>query len=132
MGWLGHINEAIAVSATRHFGTIWVFYVFTVFGILPVLPFFKPYESQFLYWSNWVQLWALPLLLVGTNILGRSVEARAEYDHRKLVEMYGQIMMLIAEQQKVLLELGKQDVVLAEQTKTLMRELNILTAAKDE
>ncbi len=63
------INETLAVWLTKAFGTMWVCYAFMVYGLLPAFALFQNHQASFLYWSNWVQLWSLPLILVGTNIL---------------------------------------------------------------
>ena len=81
-------NETLAVCLTKAFGTMWICYAFMVYGLLPAFAIFHPYQDSFLYWSNWVQLWSLPLILVGTNILGREAEKRSKLDHEKLAKSY--------------------------------------------
>lgn len=71
---INQINEALAVWLTKTFGTMWICYAFMVYGLLPAFALFHRHQEAFLYWSNWVQLWSLPLILVGTNILGRDAE----------------------------------------------------------
>lgn len=78
---LGKVNDIIAEKATLIFGTMWMFYAFFIYGLLPLIPVLKPYEGSFFYWSGWVQLWALPLLMVGQNVLGRASEKRSEETH---------------------------------------------------
>ena len=75
------INDRVALHSTLIFGTTWMFYAFFIYGLLPLIPALQPYEGQFFYWSGWVQLWALPLLMVGQNILGRAAEQRAIETH---------------------------------------------------
>jgi len=137
------LNEAVAIRLTRAFGTMWLCYAFAVFGLLPLLAIFRPHEDEFLYWSNWVQLWALPLILVGTNLLGRNAERRATEDHEKLArsyeeqkQTYEQVLALLKRQEDVIAAmlrqdrlLQAQDVVLAEQTTMLKAELAYLKAA---
>lgn len=77
------VNEWIAVHATLIFGTMWMTYLFFLYGFIPVI--FPKYMDQLLYWSNTVQLWSLPLLMVGQNILGRSAEKRAQQDHEMIM-----------------------------------------------
>lgn len=72
-------NEVVATKATLVFGTMWITYVLFLYGFLPVL--FPGAMSVFLYWSNTIQLWSLPLLMVGTNILGRTADSRAQETH---------------------------------------------------
>ncbi len=130
MGWRDwrEFNELFAVFLTRAFGTMWVCYACMVYGLLPLVSFFRGSQDTFLYWSNWVQLWSLPLIMVGTNILGRAVEARAAADHLKLSQAYELILGLIERQQGVMTELQSQDAVLTEQTDILRAELGYLKA----
>ncbi len=136
-GKLGMINEAIAVWLTKAFGTMWICYAFMVYGLLPAFAILHPYQEAFLYWSNWVQLWSLPLILVGTNILGREAESRSQLDHERLAKSYeeqqrtySQIITMLEKQEEMMVDLLKQDrvleaqdVVLAEQTKMLEEEV---------
>lgn len=78
-------GERIALGATRQFGTLWMTMLFVIYGALGAL--FVQQQPTLLYWSNWVQLWSLPLILVGTNLLGRHAEIRAEVDHEKLLRL---------------------------------------------
>jgi len=131
--WINRINETIAVWLTKAFGTMWICYAFMVYGLLPVFAVFHPHQEAFLYWSNWVQLWSLPLILVGTNILGREAEKRSKLDHEKLAksydeqqQTYNQILTLLKKQEEMMCdmlnqdgELKAQDMVLAEQTEML-------------
>jgi hypothetical protein len=96
---------------TKAFGTMWVCYLFMIYGFLPLFAIFRPAQDTFLYWSNWVQLWSLPLILVGTNILGRDAEVRAKLDHEKLAQsydeqliMYNEIVEMITEHRAMLSE----------------------------
>jgi non-ribosomal peptide synthetase component E (peptide arylation enzyme) len=130
-------NETVAVWLTKAFGTMWVCYAFMVYGLLPVFALFHPQQDAFLYWSNWVQLWSLPLILVGTNILGREAEERARFDHDKLAKSYeeqqrtySQVIALLKKQEEMMTGMLKQDkvleaqdVVLADQTEMLRKEL---------
>jgi hypothetical protein len=77
--WVMKLNERIAMRGTLIFGTMWVTYLFFIYGFLPIL--FPDHMSNFLYWSNTVQLWSLPLLMVGTNLLGRTSEKRSKETH---------------------------------------------------
>jgi hypothetical protein len=134
------INEALAVWLTRAFGTMWICYAFMIYGLLPAFAIFHPHQDAFLYWSNWVQLWSLPLILVGTNILGRDAEERAKVDHEKLASTYEEqkqtyvkIIAMLERQEEIMEGLLKQDkvleaqdVVLEEQTKLLKEEMKFL------
>jgi hypothetical protein len=134
-----HINETLAVWLTKAFGTMWICYVFMVYGLLPAFAVFHPHQEAFLYWSNWVQLWSLPLILVGTNILGREAEERSKLDHEKLAksyeeqqQTYNQIIALLKKQEEMMTDMMKQDkvleaqdIVLEEQTKILKEGITI-------
>ncbi len=55
---------------------MWTFYVFVIYGALGAI--FVAQQVTFLYWSNWIQLWSLPLLMVGGIVLGKVSDRRAE------------------------------------------------------
>ena len=69
MNKIGRFNDLFASKATVGFSSMWAFYVFLVYGITPV--FFPKYQNDLLYWSNVVQLIALPLLAVGQRVLSQ-------------------------------------------------------------
>lgn len=137
---LRQLNESTAVWLTKAFGTMTVCYMFMIYGLLPVFAAFQPYQEWFLYWSNWIQLWSLPLLLVGTNILGRDAETRARIDHKRLSQsydeqkkIYHELLAMLKRQEEIMQGLLKQDqvlnqqnIVLAEQTQLLKTELELL------
>lgn len=80
-------NETVAVRATLIFGSMWVTYLCFLYGFVPVL---WPSEmNTLLYWSNTIQLWSLPLLMVGQNVLGRAAERRAVETHDAVMEELG-------------------------------------------
>ena len=79
------LNDILAKRATLIFGTMWTFYIFFLYGLLPLIPVLAPYESQIFYWSGWVQLWALPLLMVGQNVMGQAAEQRAIETHDAVI-----------------------------------------------
>ena len=67
MNKLTAFNELFASKSTVIFSSMWAFYAFVAYGLLPV--FFPSYQNDLLYWSNCVQLVALPLLAVGQRVL---------------------------------------------------------------
>lgn len=84
-------NERFAVYLTQQFGTMWFFYVIVVWNIvwpiLSVMNFwyfrYDPYPFTFLlFLSNFVQLFALPILALGQQILSRASEKQAEQTFR--------------------------------------------------
>lgn len=84
--WINtHINEPLAVRTTLIFGTMWVTYLFFAYGFLPLL--FPKYMIPIMYWSSTVQLWALPLIMVGQNVLGRASERQAAQQFRLVIHI---------------------------------------------
>ncbi len=73
------INNVLATHITMIVGSIWVFYAFVIFGLTPVL--WPEYETEMLYWSNFLQLVFLPVITEGTAILNRDSEQRAIEDY---------------------------------------------------
>lgn len=69
------LNEKLARRGTLIFGTMWAFYAFVVYGALGAV--FTKQQATLLYWSNWIQLWSLPLLMVGAVVLGKASDKRA-------------------------------------------------------
>jgi hypothetical protein len=79
---IGKINDVLAMRITMVVGSIWAFYAFVIFGLTPIL--WPEYETQILYWSNFLQLIFLPVITVGTAILNRDSEQRAKQDHHTI------------------------------------------------
>lgn len=139
---INQLNEMLAVWLTKAFGTMWICYAFMVYGLLPAFSLFHRHQETFLYWSNWVQLWSLPLILVGTNILGRDAEKRSKMDHDKLAKSYEEqqqtyqkvIAMLkkqedmLKKQEDMMRDMLKQDKVLEAQDTVLAEQTEILKA----
>ncbi len=133
IGMVGRVNEMVAVWLTRAFGTMWICYAFIIYGLLPAFAILHPYQASFLYWSNWIQLWSLPLILVGTNILGRDADRRAQIDHEKLAQAYEeqrkthtQVLKLFARQEELMAGMAKQDEALKAQDVVLAEQTDIL------
>lgn len=72
----GTINERLARRGTMAFGSMWTFYAFVIYGALGAI--FVSQQVTLLYWSNWIQLWSLPLLMVGGLVLGKASDKRAQ------------------------------------------------------
>jgi len=81
-GVVGKINDVLAMRITMLVGSIWAFYAFVIFGLTPIL--WPEYETQILYWSNFLQLVFLPAITVGTAIMNRDTERRAMEDHHTI------------------------------------------------
>jgi len=84
--FISKINDILAMRITMMVGTIWAFYAFVIFGLTPIL--WPGYEEQILYWSNFLQLIFLPIITVGTAMMGRDAEARAEQDHETIQQEF--------------------------------------------
>jgi hypothetical protein len=63
---------------------MWAFYAFTAYGLLPLL--IPSAQDRLLYWSNVIQLIALPLLMVGQTVLGRAAVREAQETHDAVLE----------------------------------------------
>lgn len=98
------VNDVLATRLTMFVGTIWAFYVFVIFGLTPV--FWPAYETQILYWSNFLQLVFLPIITVGTTILSRDARARAEQDHETIQQEFALLKDAQAMLDKSLTEIG--------------------------
>lgn len=88
-------NDWLAAHATIVFGSMWMTYAFFLYGFIPVLA--PSQMDHLLYWSNTVQLWSLPLLMVGQNVLGRAAERRATETHDAVMEEVGGVRELLAD-----------------------------------
>ncbi|WP_052682130.1 hypothetical protein [Saccharothrix sp. ST-888] len=96
MSWRD-FNERVAVRATRIFGSMATTYLFFAYGFLPIL--FPAAMSTLLYWSNTVQLWSLPLLLVGSSVVGRASVQQAKETHDAVLDEFKVLRALVAELQ---------------------------------
>jgi hypothetical protein len=93
-----NLNEKIAYRATKIFGSMGTFWLFTVWAFLPLLPILKDYKETILYISSgFIQLVALPLIMVGQEILGRSSENRAQQDHETIQDQFFKMQILMEE-----------------------------------
>jgi uncharacterized membrane protein len=100
-------NGWLAASITKGFGSMWAFYflVFWMFAwmFLASIGFsifrFDRYPFTFLlFLSNLVQLWALPVLAVGQQVLSRASDKQAlqtYHDAEALLELTDQIHGLV-------------------------------------
>ena len=116
-------NDWIAVHATLAFGSMWATYVFFLYGFAPIM--WPKSLVTLLYWSNTVQLWSLPLLMVGQNVLGRAGERRDQEQFR----MTQQIDQLTQEQAVMM---GAQRAMLDALTALSEEMLRVLLAVADK
>jgi hypothetical protein len=84
MHWISSFNERVAVRTTLIFGSMWATYAFFLYGFIPIV--WPSAMTTLLYWSNTVQLWSLPLLMVGQNVLGRAAVRQAAETHDAVMQ----------------------------------------------
>ena len=84
MKLINKVNEQIAIHITFCFGTMWCAYAFFLYGFGPVL--WPEIMDKMLYWSNTVQLWSLPVIMVGQNLQGRTAEKRSQQMFKMIKE----------------------------------------------
>lgn len=95
-------NDLLAAHAVLVFGSMWCFYALFFYGFLPLL--FPNQEVTILYWSNSVQLWSLPLIMVGTNVLGRASERQAARQYEmveRITDLTDQMHTLLQAQDQI-------------------------------
>ena len=105
------LNMAWPHGGTRKFGSMPAFYLFVVYGALGAV--FVKYQATLLYWSNWIQLWSLPLLMVGGIVLGMAHDraAQQQFDDTEAI-LHGQgeqANHLSAQDEKILAILDRLD-----------------------
>ena len=111
---LKNFNDKLAVWFTQKFGSMWTVYVFILWSILPFFPAFSKYKDFILYISaGFIQLVALPLIMVGGNVLGKITEERDIRDSETIAKEFE-----IVKQE---LDLHKQELV---EIKELHKELH--------
>jgi hypothetical protein len=82
---MNSFNEKVAIVATRYFGSMWTFWLFCGWAFLPLIPAISIYKETILYISSgFIQLSALPLIMVGQEVLGRESEYRSKKDHEMI------------------------------------------------
>ena len=99
-------NERVARLGTEAFGSIWTFWAFFTWGLLGMLPWLSADVKNLvlLISSAWIQLWALPLLAVGSSVMNRASEKRAKEDHKILHDE----IKLLREEMAVLQEIRSE------------------------
>lgn len=79
------VNEQIGLRLTLIVGTMWITYLFFLYGFTPL--FAPDLRSSLLYWSNTLQLWLLPAIMVGQNVIGRIAERQARRQYEMIERM---------------------------------------------
>jgi hypothetical protein len=100
-------NNAFAMALTKAMSSMVCVYIFFVWCLVPLA--FPKLETFCMYVSSTViQLVALPLLAVGTNLLGKSQERRAATDHTAIAEIKADVDNLTIMIQEIAKTLGTQ------------------------
>jgi uncharacterized membrane protein len=84
--FLSKINDSIALKTVAIMSSIWCVYAFLVWSLVPTL---IPALQDFVFYVSGgiIQLVALPLIMVGQNLMGAAAEQRAQEDHEHLLEI---------------------------------------------
>jgi uncharacterized membrane protein len=110
--------ERLAVWVTDHIGTMGFFFVIVIWTVIwlcwnifaPRSLQFDPYPA-FVFWlfiSNMIQIFLMPLIMVGQNLQGRHSEVRAEADFEiniKAEREIEAILMHLENQSDVMLQI---------------------------
>src|SRR5271170_5809000 len=86
------LNNKIAVISTISMSTMWCVYLSILLSCIPLM--FHQSQDTVLYISNCIQLVALPLIMVGQAIIGKTAENRAKQDHEILLEQFEELKTL--------------------------------------
>lgn len=101
MSLVTKINDFVAAQTTLLMSTMWCVYVFLAWSLIPLA--FPHLQNVVFYVSGGViQLVALPLIMVGQNVISRSAEARAQQDHETLMAEFEEIKAMHQELHLVL------------------------------
>lgn len=121
-------NQRLAVLITKGFGSMVAFYILVAWMLIWMLLatlgiwlFAKDsYPFSFLlFLSNLIQLWALPILSVGQNVLSRKAELQADEAYQATLKSFHdieQIMLHLQEQDQELLKQSSMLVELLQKT----------------
>ena len=110
--------EKFAVGITEKIGTMGFFFIIFIWTIIwlcwnifgPVKYHFDPFPA-FVLWlfiSNMIQIFLMPLIMVGQNLQGKHAEARAEADfdvNTKAEEEIETILIHLENQNEIMLEI---------------------------
>ena len=123
-------NMRLAAWGTQKFGTMPAFYAFVIYGALGAV--FTAYQATLLYWSNWVQLWSLPLIAVGSAVLavGMNKMMKRQFDDVETIlhEQDQAAQHLAAQDDKILAVLDRLDVTTDGGIKAILDAVNALAA----
>lgn len=108
-GGIERFNERVALWGTKAFGNMWMCYLFIVWGLIGIAPLFGANfrELVLMISSGFIQLWALPLLQVGTNLQGKKSE-RLIAETNKIIKSEFEDIKFILESQKAEMAFNKE------------------------
>lgn len=90
------LNDRIALQTTVLMGSMGCVYLFLIWSLLPTI--FPKLQSFVFYVSGGViQLVALPMIMVGSAVLSRASEARAQEDHETIMAEMAELKAMHAE-----------------------------------
>jgi len=116
-----NFNIKIALFFTKKFGSMITFYLFCLWALLPFLPGFSSYKDLILYISaGFIQLVALPLISVGSNIIGEVTEKRDQ-------QQFDAVMQEL----QLAKDTRESQVALMQEIRDMHLELHKLLEAKD-
>lgn len=133
----GGLNTRIAVYLTRIVSTMptaYAFAVLAVVGLLAILGVFPPIVALLVVWfsQTFLQLCFLPILAVGTSVLGQHQELLSEEQYRTTNKTYHDIekvMKHLDEQDKTILDMaGKIEQVEKIETSEVLKQSDMLEA----
>lgn len=126
---MNKFNEFLAVKMTKAIGTMWAFYIFVIYGFVPVI--FPQHTDKILYWSNFAQLVFLPLLAVGSAVLGKSSETQAKETHDTVMIELQELKEVHSQTTIELDALGQNHAVILEELVEIRRVMNLLQGGNE-
>lgn len=107
-----NVNNFIAINSVNTMATMWCVYSFAVLSLLPLI---YPDSINIVQYISGaiIQLIALPLIMVGQDLLGRTAEARAIKDHNTIQKSFAEIKAMHAEHKEEMQKISEilKDVV---------------------
>lgn len=100
------LNKWLGVKITIAFSTMWAFYMFVAYGLIPLI--WPQYQDKILYWSNFLQLIALPALAVGAAVLSEKAEQREQETHDAVMNELSEIKSMHEELQQYISKEGSK------------------------
>jgi uncharacterized membrane protein len=89
-------NDRIAVAITRALGSMWAAYLFMILALIG-FPGLNATPFQYVQWvsQTFIQLVALSIIQLGTQILGRKAELQAEEQYNTTVKSFHDIEQIM-------------------------------------